>query len=207
MHKIDELLDIIISKVLNPHVKMKLKKILWMVVCNVYVIQNVNEFKMVEPAINCSFIRVTLDNCHRVVDFREENRITDYRNKLTRKEIGYFAEHNGKMIGSVWATINKTDIPLIVQTTKKLMYNEGLVHDNVVSENFRGLRIGPFMESSMFSVLFSEYGLSKIIADVNVRNRASLQMFPKLGLRVNRKVLYVMVFDKLILKPVLRKYH
>lgn len=182
------------------------KKVFWYTMVNVFIVNGISEFKMIEPRIQCEFIPITLDNCHRVTDFREEDRISQYRDKLNQKEIGYFAEHNGKMIGSVWATINKTEVPRVVQTFKKVMYNEGIVHDNIVSEKFRGMLVGPFMETSMFKLLFNEYGLSRIIADVNVKNRASLRMLDRAGLRIDHKMLGVSFFGKPILKLVLKKY-
>ena len=188
------------------NIKTNIQKIFWPSLCNIFIIRGLDDFIMVEPKIKCEFIPITLNNYQRVMDFREENRILDYRNKLARNEIGYFTEHKGKMIGSVWATINKTNIPRIVQTFTKVMYNEGLVHDNVVSEKFRGMRVGPFMEASMFVVLFNEYGINKIKADVNVRNHASLQMLDKLHLRVDHKLLCVAIFGQPILELVLKKY-
>lgn len=196
----------IIGKVFKEKMKLKVKTIFWPYLCNMFIISGINEFKMVEPRIKCGFVPITLDNCHRVEDFREEGRISQYRDKLAHKELGYFAEYNRKMIGSVWATINKTEVPCVVQTFKKVMYNEGLVHDNVVSEKFRGMQVGPFMEGSMFALLFKEYGLSRIIADVNVRNRASLRMLRKMGLRIDHKMLYVAVFGRVVLQLVLKRY-
>jgi len=207
MFKNNELLGGLRLKLISQNVKTKMQKIFWPNLSKIFVIRGLDDFIMVEPKIKCEFIPISLDNYHRVVDFREENRISNYRDKLARNEIGYFAEHNGKMIGSVWATINKTDTPRVVQKFTKIMYNEALVHDNVVSEKFRGMRVGPFMEASMFIVLFSEYGVNRIKADVNVRNHASLQMLDKLNLRVDHRLLCIAVFNKVILELVLRKHN
>ena len=194
------------KKVLKDKLKKKVQKIFRIYPCNIFVINGMNEFKIVEPKVKCGFIPITLDNCHRVSDFREEARIAEYRDKLARNEIGYFAEHNGKMIGSIWATINRTEVPRVVQTFQKVMYNEGVAHDIVISENFRGMRVGPFIESNLFALLFKEYGLSRVITDVNMRNHAQMQLLTKLGLRVDHKMLYVSLLGRPVLEVSCKKY-
>jgi RimJ/RimL family protein N-acetyltransferase len=194
------------NKVLKEQLKKKLQKIFWIYPCNIFVINGLNEFKMVEPNIKCDFIAIKLDNCHRVGDFREEARISEYRDKLARKEIGYFAEYDGKMIGSIWATVNKAEVPNIVRTFMKLIPNEGLIHDIVTSEKRRGMGVGPFMVSRMTQILLKEYGLSRIIIDVNIRNHASLRMHEKLGFRIDHKMLYASVFGRSVLQLELKKY-
>jgi hypothetical protein len=196
----------LIGKVLSQNLKTKVQQLFWIYLSNNFIVRGPDEFKMVEPRIKCEFTPITLANCRRVVDFREEARISQYRDKLACGEMGFFAEHNGKMIGSVWATINKTEVPCFAQMFKTVMHNEGVVQDNVVSEEFRGMRVGPFMESSMFAVLFKEYGLSTVIADVNVKNRASLRMLEKMGLRRDRMMIYVSAFGRPVLELPLKKY-
>ena len=95
------------------------------------------------------------------------------------------------MVASIWATINKTEVPRVVQTFKKVNYNEGLVHDIFVGKMARSKRIGSFMESSLFIILLKNFGLSQIIVDVNFKNHASLRMHDKLGIKVNHKMFYV----------------
>ena len=206
MFKKNELLDNLIQKIFNEEQKLKLKKIFWIYVCNVYVFKGMNDFQMVEPRIKCNFIPITLNNCHRVTDFRETGIIIQYRNKLTNNEIGFFAEHNGKMIGSIWATINTTATPRIVEKYFKIMPNEGHFHNIVVSKKFRGMRVGAFMESSMPSLLFAEYGLNRVTTDVDVRNVVSLGMLKQIGAQIDHKLLCVSVFNRPILQLVLRKY-
>jgi ribosomal protein S18 acetylase RimI-like enzyme len=199
-------LNKVMSHLLKQELKMKLKKIFWMKIRYNYFITAMTESNKVEPGVNCKFIPITMNNCHRVGEFREESRISEYREKLAHNEIGYFAENNGKIIGSQWATINKTDLPCNVRDFTKLRPNEGVIHDAVVSEKFRGMRIGPFMVSRMNTFLFKEYGLQRITWDVNINNHASLRMLEKLGFRKDRKVLYVAAFGKLLLKLKLKKY-
>jgi hypothetical protein len=185
--------------------RMVLKKF-WFSIGYHYTINGPNELRIVEPRIKCKLIPITLENYHRVADFREEDRITEYRNKLDNNEIGCFAEYEGKMIGSIWATINKTDTPFVGKDFTRIMPNEGLLHDNVINEKFRGMGVGGFLEWSLPLLLFNKYGVHKIKTDINVSNRASVRMAEKVGLRIDHKVLYVAAFGKMIFKLVLKKY-
>jgi hypothetical protein len=196
----------LVGSVLNDKMKMKLQHAFWIYLAYNFIVRGPNEFKMVEPKIKCRFIPITFDNCYRVEDFRKEDRVSQFKEKLARKEIGRFAEHNGKMIGSIWATINKTEVASVAQMFKTINYNEGAVTDNIVSENFRGMRVGPFMESSMFALLLREYGLSKIIADVSIQNHASLRMLERMGLRKAYLMFYFSAFGKPVFQIPLKKY-
>ena len=165
-----------------------------------------SDFKVTEPSAKCGFIPITVENCFRVGDFRDEGRISEYRHKLAKTEIGFFAECDGKMVGSIWATINNGSVPAVVRTYMKLMPNEALIHDIVTGERSRGKGVGPFMVVRIASSLLSKYGVSRIIVDVNVRNRPSLRMMEKAGLQVKVKVLYVSAFGNLVRQKVLKHY-
>jgi hypothetical protein len=185
---------------------MRMQEIFWVRLTFNYIIRGLDDFQRFEPGMRCEFIPITIDNCHRVADFREADRISQYRKKLARKEIGFFAECFGKMTGSIWATINKAEAPTVVRTYIKLMPNEGLIHDIVTGEKSRGMGVGPFMVSRIAPVLLKEYRSSRIIIDVNIRNRISMRMMEKAGLRIDHKMLYVSIFKKLALQLVLKKY-
>lgn len=194
------------NKVSKNQLVKKMQKIFWFYLSYIFIIKGPDEINMVKPEIRCGFIPITMDNYHRVGDFREEGRISEYRDKLVHKEIGFFAQYDGKMIGSIWATINKGEVPKVVRTYMRLMSNQGLIHDIVTGERSRGMRVGPYMVSRMVPMLIKEYGLSSIIIDVNIRNQASLRMMDKAGMQIESKVLNVSAFGKLIFHSVLRQY-
>ena len=187
-------------KLLTQERKVRLQRIFWMYLTNNFALSSMQDFKNVEPSLKCTFIPITLDNVHRVGDFREEGRISQYRDKLANKEKGFFAEHNGKMVGSLWATINDTKLPVVARRYMKLGPNEALIHDVVTSEKSRGMRIGPYMMSQMITTLFKEYGVSRIVTEVHFRNRASMRMMDRVGLRMEHKVISVCALGKLVLQ-------
>jgi hypothetical protein len=195
-----------VEKILNQKLTKKLQELFWIYLTKNFIIRSRSDFKNFEPEINCKLIPIILDNYHRVVDFREKSRITEYRDKLVHSEIGYFAEHRGGMIGSIWASINKAEVPRVVRTYMRLMPNEGLIHDIVTGEKSRGMGVGTFMVSKIASVLITKYGLSRVIIDVNVRNTASLRMMEKAGLRPDQKMIYVSALGKLVVQLELTKY-
>jgi RimJ/RimL family protein N-acetyltransferase len=104
------------------------------------------------------------------------------------------------MVGSIWATVNHTQVPRVVRTYMRLMPGEALIHDIVTGESFRGMGVGPFMVSRFASVLLNDYRVSQIIIDVNSRNGASLHMMDKAGLQVKEQMLYISAFGKLVLQ-------
>ena len=184
----------------------RLQRLFWIYLTNNFIITSISDFKMVEPALKCVFVPITSLNYSRVREFRHDNRIAEYREKLAHHEIGYFAESNGTMVGSIWATINNAQLPAIVRTYMRLMPSEALIHDIVTGDRFRGMGIGPFMVGRLASLLLTEYRLLRIIIDVNVRNRPSLRMMDKAGLQLSQQTLYISAFGNLVLQKVLKDY-
>ena len=161
---------------------------------------------MVNPKIPCVFVPITPDNCCRVVDFRENDRISQYRDKLLRGEIGFFAENEGHIIGSIWATINRDKGPKLVRSYIILDSGCGLIHDIVASHAFRGQGVGAFMTSRMVNTLLEDLALKKVVIDVNVRNDASNRMMTKIGLRKEEEVVYLTVGTTRAFRFILRRY-
>jgi RimJ/RimL family protein N-acetyltransferase len=166
----------------------------------------VNEIIMTDSKVPCDFVPINPENYHRVQDFRENDRILQFREKLARKEIGYFAEHKGRTVGSIWATINKSDTPMLVRTYINLSPGHALIHDIVTGEKARGLGIGPFMTSRMAKALLEEYGMAEIVVDVSTRNHASNRMMEKIGLRKAEKMFYITLRGGRTFRLLLRKY-
>ena len=187
-------------------IKKSLQKVFWAYLTHNFVVTNMNDFKKIEPALRCEFLPITLDNYFRVREFREEGRVSEYRAKLTSKELGFFAEIGGKVVGSIWATVNHGDVPVVVRSYVRLKANEALIHDVVTAEQFRGMRVGPFMLGGMCTCLLGESGVGKIIIDVNVRNSRSLRMMEKVGLQINQTTLSISACGKLVSERLLRQY-
>lgn len=186
--------------------KRNLQKVFWVYLTNNFFITSISEVKAIELAAKSNFMPITLDNYFRVRDFRDQGRIPEYRNKLANKELGFFAEIDGQIVGSIWATINNARTPSVARAHIRLMPNEALIHDIVTGEKFKGMGVGPFMVGRISSVLLNECGVSRIIIDVNSRNHSSLRMMEKAGIRVRERALYVSVFEKLTYARVLKHY-
>lgn len=184
----------------------KLQRVFWVYLTNNFVIAEMNDFCLREATRKCTFALITQANYSRVAEFRSKDRVSEYREKLARGEIGFFAELGGKMVGSIWATINYAQIPAVIRGYVRLMPNEALIHDIVTGEQFWGLGVGPFMVGRIAKVLLQEYGVRRIIIDVSFRNNASLRMMEKAGLQVSEQVLSVSAFGKLAFEKVLKKY-
>jgi len=184
----------------------KVQRIFWIYLTKNFVVSSLKDFRMVGATIQCLFIPIKADNFYRVGEFRESTRIPEYRDKVAKGEIGFFSEYNGKAIGSIWATINRTRAPLVARMYMQLMPNEALIHDIVTNEQCRGKSVGPFMVSRMASHLLSEDEVSRVIIDVSVKNGSSLRMMDKVGLQAQDKVLYISLAGKLAFQKRLRDY-
>lgn len=182
----------------------RVQRIFWIYLRNNFVISDMGDFRTTEAGIRSTFVPITLDNYFRVQEFREQKRVAEYREKLGNREIGLFAECDGRMVGSIWATINDARVRSVARMYMPLMPNEALIHDIVTAERFRGMGVGPFMVGRMASILLTEYGVSRIIIDVNCRNRASLRMMEKVGLQAKDQVFYVSIFSKLAFQKTLK---
>jgi RimJ/RimL family protein N-acetyltransferase len=163
-----------------------------------------DDFRETEAGTKCTFVPIALDNYFRVQDFREKRRVAEYRQKLDNGEIGCFAECNGRMIGSIWATINRARVRSVIRMHMPLMPNEALIHDIVTAGSFRGMGVGPYMVGKMASKLLDDYRVKRVVIDVSCRNRPSLRMMEKVGLQPRERVFSVSLFSKLVFQKTLR---
>ena len=176
----------------------RLQKLGWVYYIDVFVAASIDDIHPVEPRVECRLLPITMDNYSRVGEIRDENRISEYSDKLARGEIGYFAEHQGKIIGSIWATINDKEAETVVRKYMRLKPCEGLIHDGVASESARGVGVGPFLVSNIAAVLFNEHGLKKVIVDIKANKQTSLSMMKKVGLQIDHRKLCVSAFGRLV---------
>jgi len=183
-----------------------LQKLFWIYHTKNFVITRMSDFRVIPPATGWDFVPIARDNCFRVEDFRDDSRISEYRDKLAHGEIGFFADASDRMVGSIWATINSAGAPTVVKSYMRLMPNEALIHDIVTSETFRGKGVGPFMVGQVSAVLLNVYRVNKIIIDVNVRNKPSLRMMEKAGVPLNQEVIYISALGRLMLQKMLKQH-
>lgn len=184
----------------------RMQRLFWIYWVDVFEITSPKDFAVTDPAVPCSFVPITSTNCSRVLEFRDQSRLKEYRNKLARGEIGSFVETGNRMVAGIWATMNSASAPICVRSYMPLAHSEALIHDIVTGDDLRGMGIGPFMVAKMALVLLGEYNVSKIIIDVSVRNRASLRMMCKAGLTPKRQMLYVSAFGRLTFRRIIKQF-
>jgi len=184
----------------------KVQKVFWIYLSDIFFVYPENSLATVRPKVACDFVAITLENCAQVRDFRENERAAEFREKLIRGEKGFFAVNDGKMVGSIWATVNEGSVPLVARGFMRLIPGEALIHDIVTSANHRGFGIGPFMVVQISEILFRHWRIRRIIIDVNVKNISSLRMMNKAGLRAQQKALAISAFEKLVFHKVIANY-
>lgn len=183
-----------------------LQKIFWVYLTNNFVISSPSDVTVRRDDGGLRLIAMTPENCGMAENFRSRDRVAEYQAKLARNEIGYFAETDGKAVGSIWATLNRGQTPSVARAYMPLMPSEAMIHDIVTGEHFRGRGVGPFMVSAFADVLFRQYGTVRIIVDVNAKNHPSLRMMEKAGLRAKEQVLYISAFGTLLTHRVLKEF-
>jgi ribosomal protein S18 acetylase RimI-like enzyme len=185
----------------------RMQRLFWIYLTDNFVITGKNQAVAAAAKVKCSIVRITPDNCPRVLEFRaDESRVQEYRRKLERNEIGLFAQTDRGMAGSIWVTVNRGSKRCVARGYMPLRPGEAMIHDIVTGELYRGLGIGGYMVERMVAVLSEEYGVGRTIVDVNVRNRASLRMMERAGVCKTNQVFYVSAFGTLLWSKVMKEY-
>lgn len=185
---------------MNRKLIKSLQRIFWIYARNNFVITSASDVKMLDFPSNWAFVEISRANYSRVVEFRGINLATEYLEKMEQGELGFFATIGGHMVGSIWATINKAAVPVVVRSCMKLNPNEALLHDIVTGERYRGMGVGPYMVRELTQTLFARPNVRKLIIDVSMRNRPSLRMMEKLGLSRAEQAIYVSLFGRVLLE-------
>ena len=192
---------------LRQAVTKRFQRLVWVYLTENFVITPEHPVKAQPPAIPCRTVRITRANCARVQEFRDDKtRTEEYGKKVDRNELGLFVESEGRMVGSIWATINRGTRPLVARGYMRLMPKEAMIHDIVTGERYRGMGIGPFMVERTVAVLEEEFGVTKTIVDVNFKNKPSLRMMDRTGARRADQVFYLSALGRLVACKVLKQY-
>ena len=192
------------SQLRNSIVK-RVQNVCWLYLTSNFFVTSPSDVIPFRSQMECRLVRIDEQTYARVQEFRSSDRVAEYCRKVAQGEIGFFAECAGKVVGSIWASINRTTKPAIVRKHIRLLPNEALIHDIVTGEQCKGQGIGPFMVSGIITVLFSEYRVGRVIIDVNRSNRSSLRMMEKVGLRAREQAFYVSILGRLAFEKTLRQ--
>jgi hypothetical protein len=175
-----------------------LQRVGWVYFTNNYCIDDVAEVVVPKTPTPLEFVPITAQNCERVQEFRSEGLAAEFAAKLRQGELGYFAMASGRTVGSIWATVNRTETPIVARHHMRLLPHEAVLHDGVTGERSRGMGVGTYMVASLSVALMTEHKVSRIVADINVRNRPSLRMMEKLGLKAREASLSVCALGSLV---------
>ncbi len=181
---------------MRDHIVRLAQKVFWAYLTHNFIVTNSNQIRAVAPTISCTLLRITERNCSAVTDFREPARIAEYVAKVAKGELGFYAMHDGKAVGSMWATINTTARPIVARRYIRLRPGEAILHDAVTATVCRGMAIAPFLFRSIAHELFSAFHVKRIIGDVNTRNTSALRYIKKLGLYPSETKLYFSILGR-----------
>lgn len=165
----------------------------------VFSIESPNEILSVKSIDGLSFSRITKENVTRVLDFREEGHLKNFKIFLNQREYGIFAILNEKVVGHAWAIYSeKNDFP--VSSFVTLTKGECVIDFTNVDPVYRGKNIYPAMMAELSRELFEKYKPKRIIGDIDVYNISALKGIVKSGYKHLGYISYVKIFNYVILK-------
>lgn len=177
-----------------------LQRFCWIYLTSNFELASLSELSPYQPIAPCTLRPITSSNFIRVQEFRHSSRAEEYRAKIERGELGFFAESDGCMVGSIWATVNRSSHSAVVRNHIRLLPNHALIHDIVTGEHCKGKGVGPFMVTGIATELLERLRVSNVVIDVNRDNQASLRMMEKVGLKVKEQALYISFLGRLVLE-------
>lgn len=163
----------------------------------IFILGSPNDIIAVPARINIDISVVTFDNVDRAKDFRSDNIVCLFRRWLEDGSYGVYAWHESKVVGHLWAKVcRKRKCRLMGYMD--VSQNEALLVWGAVSQKYRGKRIFTAMLVDLCRRLFTEARVSKIIADPEIDNDASLRAFRKIGFKEIGTGTYFSVRGRLI---------
>jgi RimJ/RimL family protein N-acetyltransferase len=164
----------------------------------VFVLDRLEEMKLVQPRLPLSIFTVTSENVERIGEFRTEDVVRHFQRFLKAGEIGVFAERDGRVVGHAWGAVCRKETRR-VNDYFKLRQGEALIHFCSVQESWRGLRIYPAMLSALVAMLFTGQNLHRVFIDTGIDNLASVRGILKVGFRPLGRYLYVIIRGRCVL--------
>ena len=163
----------------------------------VYELRTPAEIAPQETRISAAIELVTHENVRDAADFRPQAVAETFRRFLDEGQVGYFARHEGRVIGHAWAELCRA-------TRCKgcgympLERDDALIHYCSVSEDFRGNNVYPAMLTALSRSLFSDHGIRRVVIDTEIDNHASMRGIEKTGFKRIGTGTYVELLQRLV---------
>lgn len=148
----------------------------------IFILESPNDMIAIPAKTNIDISAVTLENVARAMDFRSESFVYTFRSWLEDDGYGVYAWHRSKVVGHVWAKVCRKR-KCRVLGYMDVSQNEAFIIYGNVCQKHRGKRIYIAMLVDLCWRLFTEAKVSKIIADTEIDNSASLRAFRKIGFK------------------------
>lgn len=134
------------------------------------------------PDVNLSLLNVNADNVGRIADFRQPEITTKFEQLLAERQVGLYAEVDGRIVGHLWAHICRQG-HCRANGYFDLHSGQALLHNGRVDEPFRGKGIFTAMLVALCWQLFIKINVKLIYVDSAADNAASLAGIAQAGFK------------------------
>lgn len=135
-----------------------------------------------KPVAGFEIIDVTLDNVHRVLDFRDEGVLRLQERFLSEGRHGVFVEHEGLVVGHTWAT-HAAERRRVVNGYFPLPAGDTLLGNAHVADHVRGRGLLEMMARHLLVWALDSWPEGRVWMDIAADNTSSLRALEKMGSR------------------------
>jgi RimJ/RimL family protein N-acetyltransferase len=163
----------------------------------IFILESPDDLIAISPKVNVDISAVTFENVEGAKDFRSDNVVSAFRGFLEDNCYGVYAWHELEVVGHLWAKVCRKR-KCRVSGYMDIPQNEAMLIYGNVCQKHRGKRIFTAMLVDLCWRLFTEARVSRIIADPEIDNDASLRAFRTIGFKETGTGTYIQVGGHLI---------
>jgi hypothetical protein len=146
---------------------------------------------------------VTLDNVHRVTDFRGQEHSVRSCKLLEEGQYGIYAWRDSNVVGHGWAKICMQR-RCRVNGYFDIYQGEAFIHYCNVKGDQRGQNIYPAILAALCQHLLGQAKVKRVIIDTEIDNEASLRGISKVGFKLLGTGTFLQIGSRLLLKHFVR---
>ncbi len=126
----------------------------------------------------------------KILQIRGEYGLVQFSKRFERGDLSFAAYSNGKFTGFIWI-----EFPPVTEAGYSLLHDEAYTYDAWTFDKFRGNRVMPFIQQSIFNHLRRERkDIRNIVTHVATWNKASLSGDQRAGYIITRLELIIVIF-------------
>lgn len=146
---------------------------------------------------------INIENAYKVLNFRDANIESCFKNMFNNKEIGIYGILNNQAVAHAWCMVNNDKamkkFPPFYKTKSEIAY----IHFCNVKEDLRGNNIYPYLLYNLIKIVNENYNIDTFYIDTDDYNVSSQNGIKKLGFELCHKYKFISILDNTINKRIL----